>query len=88
MVRALIAGTKTQTRRIVKLPPWFREEYPRPEAYDIRAELDCPYGVPGDRLWVRETWAGDETEWPADLRGCRAFPVSDNPKGESPRSET
>lgn len=53
MVRALRAGTKTQTRRVVKdrhidaAPPacffqWLRER--------------CPYGQTGDRLWVRETW--------------------------------
>jgi hypothetical protein len=53
MVRALLAGSKTQTRRIVKdkhidaAPPvcffqWLRE--------------NCPYGQTGDRLWVRETW--------------------------------
>jgi hypothetical protein len=46
MVRALLEGRKTQTRRIVKghphvLPP---------------LNIGCPYGVPGDRLWVRETW--------------------------------
>lgn len=56
MVRAILAGTKTQTRRIVKLPDWFHEEYPRFGAYEIRAEVACPYGVPGDRLWVKETW--------------------------------
>lgn len=48
MVQAILAGTKTQTRRVVL----------RPDRYiHIR---DCvhasPYGVPGDRLWVRETW--------------------------------
>ena len=53
MVRALRAGTKTQTRRVVNdrhidaAPPacffqWLRER--------------CPYGQTGDRLWVRETW--------------------------------
>jgi len=53
MVRAILAGRKTQTRRMVKgrhidaAPPacffqWLREY--------------CPYGKPGDRLWVREAW--------------------------------
>jgi hypothetical protein len=42
MVLALLEGRKTQTRRMVtKLP---LDRYP------------CPYGGPGDRLWVRETW--------------------------------
>lgn len=52
MVRAILEGTKTQTRRVVKdrhidaAPPacffqWLRER--------------CPYGQPGDRLWVKET---------------------------------
>jgi hypothetical protein len=66
MVRALLAGTKTQTRRIVKLPRggevdgfapdefavcWSRQHQPTGD------ELLCsPYGIPGDRLWVRETW--------------------------------
>jgi hypothetical protein len=62
MVRAILAGRKTQTRRVVKLRgaesidehdaigcfwPW------SPEADDW---APCPYGRPGDRLWVRETW--------------------------------
>ncbi len=44
MVRALLEGGKTQTRRALKAiaPGW-------PEAA-------CPYGQPGDRLWVRETF--------------------------------
>jgi hypothetical protein len=46
MVRAILAGTKTVTRRIVRAPKSMRD----------LASLRCPYGAPGDRLWVRETW--------------------------------
>ncbi|MCS0629927.1 hypothetical protein NX786_11340 [Telluria mixta] len=45
MVRALLAGTKTQTRRAVKE----REG-------SVHADSPRPYGRPGDRLWVRETF--------------------------------
>lgn len=80
MVRALLAGTKTQTRRVVKLPhlnplgrwealPWggpnggrtrggetvpFQNVIGHSRTGEI---LGCPYGQPGDRLWVRETFA-------------------------------
>lgn len=37
MVRAILSGSKTQTRRVVK-----------PQHLGVR----CPYGQPGDRLWV------------------------------------
>lgn len=47
MVRALLAGTKTQTRRIVTQPRFVGPAM-------IHAG---PYGGPGDRLWVRETFA-------------------------------
>jgi hypothetical protein len=47
MVRAILAGTKTQTRRIVP-PHWFDGV----DAPPIASE--CPYGKPGDRLYVRE----------------------------------
>lgn len=63
MVCAILDGRKTQTRRVVKithrtpglaacLEPFDPSEV-RPK---VAAEL-CPYGAPGDRLWVRETWA-------------------------------
>lgn len=70
MVRAILEGRKTQTRRVVKdrhidaAPPacffqWLRER--------------CPYGQPGDRLWVRETWNWfDPDEIPEVRRGRRA----------------
>jgi hypothetical protein len=48
MVQAILDGTKTQTRRIIK---------PEPETHHQISPLDCRYGVPGDRLWVRETFA-------------------------------
>ena len=65
MVRAILAGTKTQTRRVVKLKPWQQIEErdggaPWPWMYDDdRAGdhwLPCPYGQAGDRLWVRESF--------------------------------
>ena len=47
MVRAILAGRKTQTRREIVNPDRFSNV--RECAYL------APYGVPGDRLWVRET---------------------------------
>lgn len=66
MVRAILAGTKVQTRRVVKLKPWQQIEErddgaPWPWMYDDDRAADhwvpCPYGQQADRLWVRETWA-------------------------------
>lgn len=51
MVRALLAGTKTQTRRMVRDQDPFDDFQSLPPL-----GLVCPYGVHGDRLWVRETW--------------------------------
>lgn len=55
MVRAILDGSKTQTRRVVKLQT--------PKAASISDFCvdgirvgRCPYGQPGDRLWVRERW--------------------------------
>lgn len=57
MVRALLDGSKTQTRRVFKAKNggvWpHKNDLP-----GMRQILrNCPYGQPGDRLWVRETWA-------------------------------
>lgn len=55
MVRAILEGRKTQTRRVIKLPP-FDSSDATLEIY-AQTNLDkCPYGKAGDRLWVRETW--------------------------------
>ena len=55
MVRAILAGQKTVTRRLLKMPHGLWETSATGELVPIPA--NCPYGKPGDRLWVRETWA-------------------------------
>lgn len=75
MVRALLDGSKTQTRRAVKRQPWAScsieegHEGESPFIYsslhgagpghdvdESRTACVCPYGQPGTRLWVRETF--------------------------------
>jgi hypothetical protein len=58
MVRALLAGTKTQTRRVVKgwALDWLSPGNFTPEFVADPGNRACPYGVPGDRLWVREAF--------------------------------
>lgn len=59
MVRAIIGGRKTVTRRVVR--------WPREAKLETKGDFtvlkfpnggwtDCPYGNVGDRLWVKETW--------------------------------
>lgn len=63
MVRAILDGRKTQTRRIVKPQPDFLGSMDDPTtpwktlAPGLHEFIVCPYGKPGDRLWVRETHA-------------------------------
>lgn len=80
MVRAILKGQKTQTRRPVKPPrskkliydlddSWidgsmghqyvhiaFRHRDDPPTDDTNQERVYCPYGSPGDRLWVKETW--------------------------------
>ncbi|HEC8802658.1 TPA: hypothetical protein ACTADG_004307 [Salmonella enterica subsp. enterica serovar Havana] len=67
MVRAILDGRKTQTRRPIKWKQTrFTEMAERddgslwPWAEDCERGGDiwfaCPYGEIGDRIWVRETW--------------------------------
>ena len=53
MVRAILEGRKTQTRRLVKPQDW--------QLKSGEFRWIHPYGRVGDRLWVRETWAGNKT---------------------------
>lgn len=68
MVRALLAGTKTQTRRVAKPQPVYdgrfaggwklkgKKGHEAAACSPLIAEL-CPHGQPGDLLWVRESFA-------------------------------
>jgi hypothetical protein len=84
MVRAILEGRKTVTRRAVKPlqqpelmedGTWFAvaQSHRRygfgvsgPDARScaeaLAASQCCPYGKPGDRLWVRETWYCDHSD--------------------------
>jgi hypothetical protein len=76
MVKALLAGAKTQTRRVVKPQPYWQkgkglvspgwawniepkcklQAWPEDGIGSQMAKF-CPYGIVGDRLWVREAWS-------------------------------
>lgn len=67
MVRALLDGRKTQTRRLVKDPVFFQNCVPHvPVGVHGSHPWKCPYGVPGDLLWVRESWTDFEDTEPTD----------------------
>ncbi|HIB1592353.1 TPA: hypothetical protein ACWV6B_004815 [Salmonella enterica subsp. enterica serovar Muenchen] len=70
MVNAILSGRKTQTRRPVKPQPeltersgfsWngavFGSGSDDRETNRNFAHVKCPFGKPGDRIWVRETWS-------------------------------
>lgn len=81
MVRAILEGRKTMTRRVVKLrygadvvvtngKVW------KPARVDYAGYVDCPYGQVGDRLWVREAWrtvAEANDLAPRDLSAAHRF---------------
>lgn len=61
MVQAVLAGTKTMTRRQVRDTGLYAIDASIHGGTTAARELaslatQCPYGRPGDRLWVREPW--------------------------------
>lgn len=86
MVKAILDGTKTMTRRVVKLPSWSTKDFNDFGFYDgyfcviadntgCEVELESPYGKVGDELWVRETFFknGDKYIFLADGTCCEQF---------------
>lgn len=61
MVKAILSGSKTMTRRAVTPQP--------PSNWGGKSEVfalakQCPYGQNGDRLWVRESlYLGEDNAW-------------------------
>lgn len=82
MVRAIIAGKKTQTRRLLRLPFLGPSDGVKRRVYgpdDIgQAVSFCPYGRPGGRLWVRETWAAHWMYNDVPPRECKSTLPDDN----------
>lgn len=85
MVRAILSGQKTQTRRVVKPQPtrleWFEHQKGWLGSFGADAGsranphriVPCPYGELGDRLWVRETFSEDAlTMYPCPQAWYRA----------------
>ncbi|MGG7716466.1 hypothetical protein PGN42_10400 [Klebsiella aerogenes] len=61
MVRAILDGHKTQTRRVMKPQPdedGLAKIINGPWVDTSERIYRCPFGVPGDRIWVRETFQG------------------------------
>ncbi len=87
MVRAILEGRKTVTRRAIKVQPhidvsgnfcvgnsnYGQDGYGKPATKHF-VNGCCPYGKPGDRLWVRETWARVGNDDPGYLTFGATYP--------------
>jgi len=98
MVRAILSGAKTQTRRVMKpQPEATSSDYPKPghtwpsKAHQTMLHVEdemqkwiglagdaCPFGQPGDRLRVRESFRIGEylgEDWESGMDAGDRFPI-------------
>lgn len=104
MVRAILSGKKTQTRRVVQIPKWgigsielHDKDGMGQSAIDwpnvccnstgCLAEVPCPFGSRGDRLWIREAWSSAEAEngnelivYQSDMAVADVYQLGNGPK--------
>ncbi|POW57008.1 hypothetical protein C3408_11915 [Candidatus Pantoea alvi] len=86
MVRAVLNGSKTQTRRIltphqlkmIEAAAHAGECYPLESGHQHANSQSyyrewCPFGLPGDRLWVRETFATLEPGSYEPVKPCDGY---------------
>ncbi|HBR6834672.1 TPA: morphogenetic protein [Klebsiella aerogenes] len=87
MVRAILDGRKTQTRRPVKLPVHDKNLGCELAGNELAGELSAgnylnsAFGKQGDRIWVRETWARYNIDQDSHDMAYRATPPADWPEG-------
>jgi hypothetical protein len=101
LVRAILAGTKTQTRRVITQAVGPVERITRDVIgvqpnniwwrFDVNGDgtiIRCPFGVPGDHLWVRESFCpnyfDDRQPGTGNKHGYRADWNSDAMHGVAP----
>lgn len=94
MVRAILGGAKTQTRRVAVKTSQPRNVFISDfDAAECKIEIEnkisgtrswksCPYGHPGDRLWVREAFFDTTPYSNAPLFQGRAHPIAYRADGE------
>lgn len=112
-VRALLSGQQKQTRRIMKSQLFGPGQDNHEGCYGIdvlsnnlqgnrvlgmeNLSYHCPYGQPGDRLWVRETWRGPvvpPAKWrnisrpPRSLRTSTTASIVPIPASTAPKKMT
>ncbi|OUE60126.1 hypothetical protein AZ012_004419 [Citrobacter amalonaticus] len=86
MIRAILDGGKTQTRRPVKVPHIDKDAMCELSGNELAGELlagnyrNSPHGKPGDRIWVRETWARYNIDQDSHDMAYRATPPADWPE--------
>ena len=88
MVGAILAGLKTQTRRVIK--PQSENTWEKRSGDSVVADIldsdgswrqiRCPYGKPGDTLWVREAWRVGA--WSVDDGICVDYRADNYSRGE------